>query len=464
MITLASTLSSVAPSQRIRGVDIARGLALLGILLVNVRFFFWPLAVAIDPTLEIDGVATTDADRIAWSVVETLCTFKCISLFSLLFGFGIATQVDRVLRAGGNCWAFGARRCGVLLAIGLVHGLFVWYGDILTLYALLGFAVFAMARVSLKALRFVIVTLISVLVVLTVLGASLQWAARVYPEVFAFQPTDVVLVQSFDEAADTSEDSEIASDAPIANIATTTTPLRGFDAIYEAGGDISSEVWREAETAAFREGPFIDALLFRWSEFVMSLIAGLFGYGWHALIMMLIGVYVFRTGLFSAETRARRMGVGIGCTIVGLGLSILAVAPLWIMGLESPFALAMHAVFLELGALVLPLGYAMLIVEYGPRWPAAISIPIERAGRMALSLYLTESLICTTLASWWGFALFGSMLDLRLSLIAIAVWISLLLMATLWLQRFRIGPMEWLWRRLSYGRTPARTQAASSIH
>ena len=124
----------------------------------------------------------------------------------------------------------------------------------------------------------------------------------------------------------------------------------------------------------------------------------------------------------------------------------------------------MHAVFLELGALVLPLGYAMLIVEYGPRWPAAISIPIERAGRMALSLYLTESLICTTLASWWGFALFGSMLDLRLSLIAIAVWISLLLMATLWLQRFRIGPMEWVWRRLSYGRTPARTQAASSIH
>ncbi len=454
MITLAPTLSPVAPSQRMRGVDIARGLALLGILLVNVRFFFWPLAVAIDPTLEIDGLTVTDADRITWSVVETLCTFKCISLFSMLFGFGIATQVDRVMRAGGNCWAFGARRFGMLLVIGLVHALLIWYGDILTLYSLLGFATLAMTRVSLKALRFVLVGLIAVMVVLTVLGASLQWAARVYPEVFAYQAEDVDAVTATEEAT-TNEAVAVVEPA-------VTLRLRGFDAMYEAGGDVGLEVWREAETAAFREGPFADALLFRAATFAICLIAALFGYGWHALIMMLIGVYVCRTGLFTAEARARRVRIGIGSITIGLGLAILAVAPLWVFGLESPFALAMHAVFLELGALVLPVGYAMLIVEYGPRWPAAISIPIERAGRMALSLYLMESVICTMVASWWGFALFGTMLDARISLLALAVWIALLLLATLWLQRFPMGPMEWLWRRVSYGRMPARTQAANS--
>ena len=73
---------------------------------------------------------------------------------------------------------------------------------------------------------------------------------------------------------------------------------------------------------------------------------------------------------------------------------------------------------------------------------------------MSLAVYLGESLVCTALASWWGFALFGTLADARLALIAVAVWGALVVVASLWLGRFRTGPMEWLWRSATYLRNP----------
>ena len=86
------TLSPVAPTERLRGVDIARGVALLGILFVNARFFFGPFGFVMEPSAAIDGSAREAADTAAWFFVETFCTYKFISLFSLLFGFGLAMQ------------------------------------------------------------------------------------------------------------------------------------------------------------------------------------------------------------------------------------------------------------------------------------------------------------------------------------------------------------------------------------
>ena len=117
----AKTLAPIGTTERIRGVDIARGIALLGILLVNVRFFFAPLAFAIDPSIELPGIKPTQSDLVAWSLVEIFCSFKFISLFSILFGFGLAMQAERARAAGQSAWGPGLRRLAVLLAIGLVQ-------------------------------------------------------------------------------------------------------------------------------------------------------------------------------------------------------------------------------------------------------------------------------------------------------------------------------------------------------
>ena len=98
---------------------------------------------------------------------------------------------------------------------------------------------------------------------------------------------------------------------------------------------------------------------------------------------------------------------------------------------------------------MLPVGYAAAFVEWGPRLPALLATALARTGRMSLTVYLSESLLATAIASWWGLGWFATMGDARLALLAIGLWTALVLAANGWLARFRTGPMEWLWRRLA---------------
>jgi len=172
--------------------------------------------------------------------------------------------------------------------------------------------------------------------------------------------------------------------------------------------------------------------------------------------MMLLGVYALRSGLFATDpeaSRRRRRIARVSCAI-GLPLAIAAPGAYWVFGLESASAAFCHLILLEAGALVLPMGYACIAVEWGPRLPRIVAEALSRTGRMSLTVYLAESIVCTALASWWGFALFGTIADARMVLIALSVWVALVVAATLWLGRFRAGPMEWLWRRATYLRNP----------
>jgi len=413
-----------ASADRIQGIDVARGLALLGILLVNTRFFFGTLACALDPALVPPGLAPTVADAVAWSVVEVLCTFKCMSLFSILFGFGLAAQARRSKRAI-------PRRLCVLIALGILHGTLVWYGDILTLYGILGFAVFGFAVIDPRWTRRAAIAVVSLIVVVTLLSAGARGVIAANPEWSA-------------ELARAGGDRDSAD-----------TTLRGLSAMTASGFDVTHPSWIAAETAAFQQGPFADALLFRATSYGFSLLAAAFGYGWHALAMMLFGLWAFQSGLFAqgdaAASRIRRRIAAIALP-AGLVLALASVLPYWILGLDSPLAAAIHTVGLEFAGLVLPLAYATLLVEFAPRLPRTLATPLARAGRMSLTVYFAESVVCVTLASWWGLGWFGTMLDARFMAVAVGVWIVLVAGATMWIPRFGTGPVERLWRRLAYGR------------
>jgi uncharacterized protein len=437
-----ASLVPISSAERIRGVDIARGIALLGILLVNVRFFFAPLAFAIDPTIELPGIAPSYADDVAWSFVEIFCSYKFISLFSILFGFGLAMQADRARHAGQSRWGSALRRLGLLLGIGLLHGLLVWYGDILTLYALLGVVVVACARLSPRVLLVAALVTGGISLLASIGSAVATWVVASFPE--PFDPPELVAEIAAMEAARTAE--VFGEAGP-----------RGWQAMLDSNFDVRSDAWMAGEIVAMRDGPFLDALLFRTANFAMSYVAALFGYGWHALSMMLLGVAALRSGLFGGTPDASRRRRRIACIglLVGFPIATIAPAAYWIGGFESNLAPAVHVVALEIGALILPMAYACAIVEWGPRLPRFLAVPLERTGRMSLTVYLGESLACTALASWWGLALFGTMSDAQFTWIAPAVWLGLAAFATLWLQRFRIGPMEWVWRSATYARNPA---------
>lgn len=414
-----------ASPDRIQGIDVARGLALLGILLVNARMFFGTLACALDPSLVPPGLEPTVADAIAWGAVEVFCTYKCMSLFSILFGFGLAMQASRSRGAV-------PRRLCALIALGVLHGTLVWYGDILTLYGILGFAVFGFASIDPKWTRRAFVTIVVVITLLTVFSASMRMLIASNPEWAA----------QFTRAPE-------ASAAAAAD-----TSLRGLSAMTGSGFDIGSETWITAETAAYQQGPFVDALLFRAISFGFSLLAAAFGYGWHALAMMLFGLWAFRSGLFAQSdptASGRRIRIAKVTLPAGLLLAAGSVLPYWFLGLHSTTASVIHKVGIEFAGLVLPLAYAVLLVEYAPKLPRLVAMPLERAGRMSLSVYLAESVVCVTLASWWGLGWFGTMLDARFTLVAVAVWIALVAAAVLWSGRFGTGPLERVWRRLAYG-------------
>jgi uncharacterized protein len=139
---------------------------------------------------------------------------------------------------------------------------------------------------------------------------------------------------------------------------------------------------------------------------------------------------------------------------IGLALSVGSVLPAWLLGFESVAAQVVHVALLSLGAMVLPVAYAAIILEWGPRLPAWIATPVERAGRMSFTVYLLESVACTALASWWGLAWFGSLDDAQAAVVALCVWLALVIFATAWLAFLPIGPFEWAWRRVTYGRPP----------
>jgi uncharacterized protein len=422
-------LQPIAGSERLRGVDIARGIALLGILLVNVRFFFLPLAAGVGYVDGWSGHERDGIDRAASSMVDAFCVAKFIGLFSLLFGFGLALQFDRAAASGRSPAAFGARRLGTLLAFGLVHAFLVWYGDVLVLYALLGVPMLWLVRCRGSTVGWAAVGVMAVSLALNVAWLSLQWAVEASGLV---PPTDP-------DAA---------------------TDLRGFAAMMASDFDIASPTWIAAEIAAFRDGPFADAFLFRGVIVAFMMLISLFSIAWHSLALMLVGAWAFRTGLFAPEASARRRLIAAICLAVGLPLSLAGVAVRWHFGFDDATGYALGYGLVQAGACVLPLGYAAAIVEWGPRLPGLLAVPLERTGRMAITVYLAESLVMTALASWWGLGWFGSLGDLELVAVAVAGWAVLVLVANLWLARFPIGPVEWLWRRLSYG--PA-TRAAGAF-
>ena len=416
-----ATLAPLPTAERNPSIDLARGIALLGIILVNARFFFWPFEHAFDGHALV-GSKGSVLDGVAWSFVEGFCTYRFISLFSILFGFGVALQVSRAAAAGVSRWSPGLRRMGFLVALGFVHAMGIWYGDILFIYGVAGVLLLAISNWSTRAIRRTFVIIACVLVGLSMLGAVGQLVAAHWMH-------------------------EPQSDTP------PDTTLRGLEAIASSGYQpFGSPTWIAAETAAHREGPWLDAFLFRSCSWGICVASAIFGWGWSTVMMMAFGMYAFRSGLFRPDASQRRKRVvarGLG---IGVPCAIVCVAPFWLFPEKHSIANALHTPVLQFASILMPPAYACAIVEWGPRVARWLATPIERAGRMALTVYLAESVICTAIASWWGLGWFGTLTMTQATGIAVAVWVVLVVASNAWLARFSMGPVERVWRAVTYRR------------
>jgi uncharacterized protein len=426
----------VGPRERERlvGVDVARGFALLGIFLVNIDYFALPLGASLQATAPAGELL----DQGAWWLVRTLCLGKFYPLFSMLFGIGLVLQMASIEERGGRFVPLYLRRTLLLMALGLAHALLIWYGDILFIYSFCALVLLACSRFRARTL-FILAGLLAaaalVLVIgMTALGLALGDDGSAAPEAVAISPP---------EAADASPFREWT---------------RHLSEVQEGPAD---PWWMELETRAYRDGALLDIAGFRAVSFVGMLFFMLIGGGWHVLAMFLLGAALCRAGLLEATARARRRRLLVIALMAGLPLALLAAAVQVAVPGEVGL-LAGGAINLLAGPLV-ALAYLLLwlvVTEAGlwqllTRWLAA-------AGRMALSNYLAQSVVASALTQYWGLGLFGSLDAFERIALVLLVFALQVAASVWWLSRWRFGPLEWLWRSATYGRRqPMRRRAAS---
>jgi uncharacterized protein len=387
------------PSERIATLDIVRGLAVLGILAVNVFAFAFPSAVYMNPALAPFPLEGSSA--VAMWASDTFFHSKFITLFSMLFGASIFLVGGDKTDPARNRLIL--RRLLWLIPIALIHGLFLWFGDVLLLYAAAG--LIAMLFRGLKACTLIWIGL-GITLLLAVLAAGGALALQ-------FAPPE--MLDQIEQQKSAMTGSREAVQASIAN--------------YRSG-------WPGMLTENFKA----------WSQ--LQIASLLF------IIIPTVALMMFGMGLLKAGFFSGRAPTILYVLLVLIGGAVLAATGWlgWREMVSDGATRGLHQA-VEAFAVLITLGYASLLILLVTRGARVLVGWLAPVGRMAFTNYLTQSLIMTTLFYQpWGPKLMGTMDRPALWGVVAAVWALQIVWSALWLSRFQMGPLEWLWRCLTYGR------------
>ena len=375
---------------RLASLDVARGFAVLGILLANIIAFHYPVLadelgqkhvwVGVDLWIERMTVAFVNG--------------KFRGLLCILFGVGMWLQYQSRTRSGGDWPGSYLKRMFVLFAIGAFHGLFIWYGDILSHYAIT-------ALMSFWVVKLPTPTLVKIIAGLAVFSASCGVAIGSMGTATGIPPESL-------------------------------EPIQGLI---------------NGELTAYRDGTYGQQFLYRGTVFMLSLLSAPF-LAPAFMMLFIFGVLLGRADFFVEPNRVPALrnwmlgvGLGVGLPLNGIALTL------------NNAQLGAYVNFLEIaGSALLSVGYltvlVLLLKSSVVRW---LLRPLQNVGRMALSCYLLQSLLCTTIFYSYGMGFFSSLSRSELIQVVLGVWIVNLIFAAVWLKVFTIGPIECLWRAWSEG-------------
>lgn len=437
----------VADTDRIVSIDVLRGFAVMGILMVNIFFMALPMHA-------VEAIRWRDLrfpDNVARMVVQVFFELKFITLFSFLFGAGLAIQMQRLEATGRRFTPVYVRRLLVLLLIGVLHGVLLWYGDILVVYSLIGFAALLFRNCRPRTLIIWAAAFFIVPVVGLSLFAALEpdaswnatsWSSYVTDTPPASQPTSAL-----ETSPATNPESPSAAHSPSLDIPPEL--LRFF-------------AFLDDENRVYSTGSIGEILALRTLYFVIvNLSAVPVLYFWRCLALFLLGMAAVKSRFISPEAHAPRWGWAAVALAVGLAMELTAdrithhdavhAAPV-----ARAFALS------YVGSMALSCAYALIVLALATRAGLySITRPVAAVGRMALSNYLLHSVVGGLIFYSYGLGLFGSVQPAGLVAIAIGILIMQLIVSPIWLRHFRFGPVEWLWRSATYGRCqPMRRRTA----
>lgn len=418
-----NSFASLKPSDRIPSLDIMRGIVVLGILIMNINDMgLW--GAYVNPTIS-GGAAGWDL--IAWITANMFFEGTMRALFSLLFGVGMFVLLDRLEKkgAGINAANIYFRRLIWLLVFGLVHSyLLLWHGEILYNYALMGFLVFPFRYLCPKKL---------IGIALFLFAAGTLWNyvdhrkdLRLTQQVAVaeiYKSEGKVLTKEQKEAVEKWE--KIQQDQSPATIAANNSSMRkGY---WEVVAFLAPVITHDNEHFPYRYDV------------------------WDVLSMMLLGIALFKMNILSAQQSVRFYGLmALAGYSIGLAVNYYETKLI----LDSGFSFlgfSTASVTYQLGRVSVAIGHiASIMLFCKTTFLKRLRGSLAAVGKMALTNYIMHSVFAMLLFTGVGFGWFGKLHRHELLYVVFAIWIFQLMVSPLWLKYYQYGPLEWIWRNLSY--------------
>jgi uncharacterized protein len=403
-------MGPVQERKRILSLDLLRGFAVLGILVMNVQSFAEIFAAYENPSAYPGSME--GADYWVWLLSHLLADEKMMAIFCMLYGAGMVLLTSRLEARGLDPWKIFLRRSFWLLIFGLMHAYLLWSGDILVSYAICGVVVYRFRKTPPRRLLAIGIAVASVASVLSLAAA---WSMPYWPA-------------------------------------------------KQAAGLIQ-DVWQPdahqvaAQIAGYRGG-WLAQMPFRAAESFETQTSGLlFLTLWRAGGLMLVGMALYKFGLLTGSLSLPfYRTLGIAGALFGFPLIAYGVERNFEERWSARYSFLIGSQFNYWGSLGIALAWicVLMIAAKIPSLRGAVML-LATAGKMAFSNYILETVLCTFLFYGHGLGLFARVTRVQEGMVVLAVWIVVLVFSRLWMRRFYFGPLEWLWRSLTYGeREPFR--------
>ena len=427
---MESTVQADAPvavSARIASLDILRGVALLGVLLLNILGFGMASAGYFHPLVGLGK--NPELNYAVWGIMNLFFEGSMRGLFSLLFGAGIVLFATGFgTRSGKEKGAFlHYKRTFFLLLFGMFDSfVLLWTGDILILYAMAGALLYPLRNARPKTLL--------------ILSATVLLCTSIL-----FAVSGVFVEEGRDAAARIDADPSAEHSPEERELAALWTGSENQFTYNESAIEEELDIRRGSyiEIADYSAKKVIDSLLFFTPVYML----------WDCVGMMLLGMGLYRMGVLSAQrSKKNYLQLAIGGFALGLAVNGFEL----FQAIDSDFdAIVVSGYFqgtYQLGRVAMSIGWLGLIMLFcqGEIW-SGLKNRLAAVGRMALSNYLLHSLICLVLFTGAGFGLIGVFERWELYVIVLLIWMVQLALSPWWLKRYSFGPAEWLWRSLTYG-------------
>lgn len=395
---MSKNIQSKSSTHRIHSLDLLRGFAVLGILIMNITSFSQINIAYMNPTI---GAGLEGYNQYFHAFNYIFADTRFMSIFSILFGAGVVLFTNNAEAKGKRVGALHFKRMFWLLLFGLLHAYFIWEGDILVAYAICGCLIYLLRKKTIRTL--LIISIILFIIPLTFnLMTYYGMTAEELESTFAF--------------------------------------------FYPSSEEITNEV-------KIMQGPFLEQMPIRLENAIeFQTLVFMIETFWRTTSLMLLGMILYRKGILSANKSisyySKMILIGFG---IGLIISLIGLNQSYDSGWSGAYVMSIGANYKLISGVFIATGYIGFVMWCFKKGVfKKLQNRLQSAGRMAFTNYIGMSLICSLIFNGHGLALYGTLDRLQQFIVVVSIWVLILTVSPLVLRKYRYGPLEWLWRKLTY--------------